>query len=150
VHDTCQVSRAHPGWRTGRSARQRAPPSWRLAHGTFVSRLLHLPAGGTPRAPARGPARTTAPALRRRGARCGRDRVRAPSPAGQLPCLRNQVAHVHWHVTPRYADDPLPSLPIWSRVPADRRVVPRSPGVTWRLRGGGQDDRAAGRSRRRL
>ncbi|MBL8963670.1 MAG: HIT family protein [Phycisphaeraceae bacterium] len=28
-------------------------------------------------------------------------------------CLGNQVAHVHWHVIPRHADDPQPSQPVW-------------------------------------
>jgi diadenosine tetraphosphate (Ap4A) HIT family hydrolase len=28
-------------------------------------------------------------------------------------CLGNQVAHVHWHVIPRHADDPDPTKPVW-------------------------------------
>ena len=28
-------------------------------------------------------------------------------------CLGNQVAHVHWHVIPRHADDPEPTKPVW-------------------------------------
>ncbi|MDX2130710.1 MAG: HIT family protein [Planctomycetota bacterium] len=28
-------------------------------------------------------------------------------------CLGNQVAHVHWHVIPRHADDPDPRSPVW-------------------------------------
>jgi diadenosine tetraphosphate (Ap4A) HIT family hydrolase len=28
-------------------------------------------------------------------------------------CLGNQVAHVHWHVIPRHADDPTPRQPVW-------------------------------------
>jgi len=28
-------------------------------------------------------------------------------------CLGNQVAHVHWHVIPRHADDPDPRNPVW-------------------------------------
>ena len=34
-------------------------------------------------------------------------------------CLGNQVAHVHWHVIPRHADDPDPRNPIWGW-PAER------------------------------
>lgn len=28
-------------------------------------------------------------------------------------CLGNVVAHVHWHVVPRHADDPTPRAPVW-------------------------------------
>lgn len=28
-------------------------------------------------------------------------------------CLGNQVAHVHWHVIPRHADDPTPTRAVW-------------------------------------
>lgn len=28
-------------------------------------------------------------------------------------CLGNQVAHVHWHLIPRHADDPEPRQPVW-------------------------------------
>lgn len=28
-------------------------------------------------------------------------------------CLGNLVAHLHWHVIPRYNNDPLPEGPIW-------------------------------------
>ncbi len=28
-------------------------------------------------------------------------------------CLGNQVAHVHWHVIPRHADDPQPRDTVW-------------------------------------
>jgi diadenosine tetraphosphate (Ap4A) HIT family hydrolase len=28
--------------------------------------------------------------------------------------LGNSVPHVHWHLFPRYGDDPLPSWPIWN------------------------------------
>lgn len=30
-------------------------------------------------------------------------------------CLCNQVAHLHWHVIPRYTDDPAPLSAVWSR-----------------------------------
>lgn len=29
-------------------------------------------------------------------------------------CLGNLVAHVHWHVVPRHADDPEPTKPVWA------------------------------------
>jgi diadenosine tetraphosphate (Ap4A) HIT family hydrolase len=32
-------------------------------------------------------------------------------------CLGNLVAHVHWHVIPRHADDPEPTRPVWGRTP---------------------------------
>jgi diadenosine tetraphosphate (Ap4A) HIT family hydrolase len=35
-------------------------------------------------------------------------------------CLGNEVAHVHWHIVPRYPDDPQPTGPIWVRPPAER------------------------------
>jgi diadenosine tetraphosphate (Ap4A) HIT family hydrolase len=28
-------------------------------------------------------------------------------------CLGNQVAHIHWHVIPRHANDPDPRNPVW-------------------------------------
>lgn len=28
-------------------------------------------------------------------------------------CLGNLVAHVHWHVIPRHADDPMPTQAVW-------------------------------------
>jgi len=31
-----------------------------------------------------------------------------------LACLGNMVAHVHWHVIPRFADDPHFPQPIWA------------------------------------
>ena len=37
-------------------------------------------------------------------------------------CLGNLVTHVHWHVIPRYADDPEAQHPIWVRPLAERRV----------------------------
>jgi diadenosine tetraphosphate (Ap4A) HIT family hydrolase len=38
-------------------------------------------------------------------------------------CLGNMLRHIHWHVTPRYADDPEPQHPIWVRPLAERRLV---------------------------
>jgi diadenosine tetraphosphate (Ap4A) HIT family hydrolase len=38
-------------------------------------------------------------------------------------CLCNWLRHVHWHVTPRYADDPEPQHPIWVRPLAERKLV---------------------------
>lgn len=29
-------------------------------------------------------------------------------------CLGNSVPHIHWHVIPRYGNDPLPEGPIWN------------------------------------
>ncbi len=39
-----------------------------------------------------------------------------------VACLGNLLTHVHWHVTPRYADDPEPQHPIWVRPLRERRV----------------------------
>ena len=36
-------------------------------------------------------------------------------------CLGNYLTHVHWHVIPRYADDPEPLHPIWVRPLAERK-----------------------------
>lgn len=36
-------------------------------------------------------------------------------------CLGNQVAHVHWHVIPRHADDPDPRNPVWGWPPGRLR-----------------------------
>lgn len=38
-------------------------------------------------------------------------------------CLGNLVTHIHWHVIPRYADDPEAQHPIWVRPFAERRVA---------------------------
>jgi diadenosine tetraphosphate (Ap4A) HIT family hydrolase len=37
-------------------------------------------------------------------------------------CLGNQEPHVHWHIFPRYADDPMRASPVWLRPEAERRV----------------------------
>lgn len=37
-------------------------------------------------------------------------------------CLGNQEAHVHWHVFPRYANDPMRLQPIWVRAEIERKV----------------------------
>jgi len=38
-------------------------------------------------------------------------------------CLGNFVTHVHWHVIPRYPDDPEPQHPIWVRPLAERQAT---------------------------
>jgi len=38
-------------------------------------------------------------------------------------CLGNQEPHVHWHIFPRYEDDPLKREPVWQR-PAKERMRP--------------------------
>ncbi len=38
-------------------------------------------------------------------------------------CLGNAEPHVHWHVFPRYADDPMRRRPIWARDEAERKVA---------------------------
>lgn len=38
-------------------------------------------------------------------------------------CLGNYLAHVHWHVIPRHADDPEPLHPIWVRSASERRLA---------------------------
>ncbi len=37
-------------------------------------------------------------------------------------CLGNQEPHVHWHIFPRYADDPMKLAPVWVRPEAERKV----------------------------
>ena len=37
-------------------------------------------------------------------------------------CLGNTLAHIHWHVIPRYSWDPQPKSPVWVR-PAEERQV---------------------------
>jgi len=40
-------------------------------------------------------------------------------------CLGNLEPHVHWHVFPRYAEDPMRLAPIWLRPEAERKLVLR-------------------------
>lgn len=48
-----------------------------------------------------------------------------------LACLGNVTPHLHWHVIPRYADDPHFPLPIWAaaRRPPVRAPDPALPGT---------------------
>jgi diadenosine tetraphosphate (Ap4A) HIT family hydrolase len=39
-------------------------------------------------------------------------------------CLGNQIAHVHWHVTPRLHEDPAPLEAVWSVPHAPLRLAP--------------------------
>jgi diadenosine tetraphosphate (Ap4A) HIT family hydrolase len=38
--------------------------------------------------------------------------------------LGNQIAHIHWHLIPRGADDPAPRLPVWTVTHEPRRLPP--------------------------
>ncbi len=38
-------------------------------------------------------------------------------------CLGNQEPHVHWHIFPRYADDPMRLQPVWLRPEVERKVM---------------------------
>ncbi len=38
-------------------------------------------------------------------------------------CLGNFLTHVHWHVIPRFQDDPEPQHPIWVRPLSDRLLA---------------------------
>lgn len=40
-----------------------------------------------------------------------------------VAALGNLVPHLHWHIVPRYRDDPRWGGPIWSRNPADMPVT---------------------------
>ncbi len=37
-------------------------------------------------------------------------------------CLGNQEPHVHWHIFPRYVDDPMRLVPVWQRTEVERKV----------------------------
>jgi diadenosine tetraphosphate (Ap4A) HIT family hydrolase len=37
-------------------------------------------------------------------------------------CLGNQEPHVHWHIFPRYKDDPLRLTPVWQRPEVERKI----------------------------
>ena len=47
--------------------------------------------------------------------------------------LGNSEAHLHWHLFPRYADDPNPLLPVWNNE-AFRQASPNTAVDTERLR----------------
>jgi len=36
-------------------------------------------------------------------------------------CLGNQLHHIHWHIIPRFADDPDSTQPVWLRPAPNRR-----------------------------
>ena len=38
--------------------------------------------------------------------------------------LGNQIAHIHWHLIPRPADDPAPRQPVWMVDHEPRRLAP--------------------------
>jgi diadenosine tetraphosphate (Ap4A) HIT family hydrolase len=38
-------------------------------------------------------------------------------------CLGNQEPHVHWHIFPRYADDPMRLQPVWLRSESERKIA---------------------------
>jgi diadenosine tetraphosphate (Ap4A) HIT family hydrolase len=38
--------------------------------------------------------------------------------------LGNAIAHIHWHLVPRRADDPAPRQPVWSVAHEPRRLAP--------------------------
>jgi diadenosine tetraphosphate (Ap4A) HIT family hydrolase len=39
-------------------------------------------------------------------------------------CLGNLEPHVHWHVIPRYVDDPMRHAPVWVRAEAETKIAP--------------------------
>ncbi len=46
-----------------------------------------------------------------------------------LASLGNFVAHVHWHVIPRFTDDPHFPQPVWATRQRDNRTAPLNLGV---------------------
>ncbi|MHB8382844.1 MAG: HIT family protein [Candidatus Binataceae bacterium] len=38
-------------------------------------------------------------------------------------CLGNLEPHVHWHIIPRYENDPLRHAPIWTRPEAEQKII---------------------------
>jgi diadenosine tetraphosphate (Ap4A) HIT family hydrolase len=38
--------------------------------------------------------------------------------------LGNQLPHIHWHVIPRAADDPIPREPVWTHAHVPRALSP--------------------------
>lgn len=50
------------------------------------------------------------------------ERVVAPAKLN-YECLGNQEPHVHWHVFPRAADDPMRLAPVWLRPETERKVA---------------------------
>jgi diadenosine tetraphosphate (Ap4A) HIT family hydrolase len=38
--------------------------------------------------------------------------------------LGNVIAHIHWHLVPRRADDPAPKAPVWTVAHAPKRLTP--------------------------
>jgi diadenosine tetraphosphate (Ap4A) HIT family hydrolase len=38
-------------------------------------------------------------------------------------CLGNQEPHVHWHIFPRSADDPMRLAPVWLRPESERKLA---------------------------
>jgi diadenosine tetraphosphate (Ap4A) HIT family hydrolase len=53
----------------------------------------------------------------------GRTLERAVKPLKlNYECLGNQEPHVHWHVFPRYAGDPMRLAPVWLRSESERKV----------------------------
>ena len=54
----------------------------------------------------------------------------ALSPAKiNLASLGNFVAHVHWHVIPRFTDDPHFPQPVWATRQRDNRIAPLNLGA---------------------
>jgi diadenosine tetraphosphate (Ap4A) HIT family hydrolase len=39
--------------------------------------------------------------------------------------LGNQIAHIHWHLVPRLADDPAPGRPVWELAHEPKRLTPQ-------------------------